>query len=110
MVSLGSYFVYWGASLLMHIESIKLTEIYKPIASILRLHYVVNSATGALPETIGACSVMSYLWFCCKQCIKEIIIICYGLGKHYGVHWCTDWVHMNPHAPSWRHHWSFHYA
>ena len=45
----------------MHIESIKLTEIYKPIASILRLHYVVNSATGALPETIGACSVMSYL-------------------------------------------------
>ena len=67
----------------MHIESIKLTEIYKPIASILRLHYVVNSATGALPETIGACSVMSYLWFCCKQCIKEIIIICYGLGKHY---------------------------
>ena len=57
--------MYWGACLLlhwwMHIESIKLTEIYKPIASITRLHNVVNSATGALPDTIGACSVMSYL-------------------------------------------------
>ena len=50
--------MYWRTCLLLHwwlhIESIKL-----PIASILRLHYVVSSATGA--HTTGACSVMSYL-------------------------------------------------
>ena len=45
----------------MHIESIKLTELYKAIGSIIRRRNVVNSATGALPDTIGACSVMSYL-------------------------------------------------
>ena len=45
--------------------------------TILRLHNVVNSATGALPDILYACSVMS-----CFLVPVVVFIIHYGLSKN----------------------------
>ena len=51
--------------------------------SILRLHDVVNSATGALPGQVGTCIVMLVgSYGCVVNGVYRKLSVIYGLGKH----------------------------
>ncbi len=70
----------------------------------------INSEIGTIYHVDSVCTTTGILVTGCGSVVKVYTSELTEVNKTTQcqvkgwVHWCMDWVQMNPHAPPWRHH------